>query len=303
MPYTEKYPIAGPGLDAFEFPAGEALLVVGDSHGQSGALRTLLDLMGRMVTPGKRRTLTFLGDFVDRGPDSLGCLTAAFHEAGDRTGADDVVYLPGNHELLLADALEVVAAGPKAALASNSVELWFMNGGLAFLNEAYEMAGKDVPSDMHAAVSGFAEMLPTPASADFCETVRSWPSHFRMGDALCVHAGIAPKHPQAFTLDRDQTCHKIAGSHWAWIRDPFLAWQRGWPLDDAPDRGTLVLHGHTVPAKARAGKMTHSDAIRDVLCRMETNARICLDGGAARGVGVAGAILTAEGVRLLFAPA
>lgn len=302
MIFTDKYPVSGPGLDAFSFPEDKALLVVGDSHGQSDALKDLLDLMGRMVTPGKERNLVFLGDFIDRGPDSLGCLDVAFNEAGDRTTADNVTYLPGNHELLLADTLEVAAEGLEAAKASPSPECWLMNGGLQFLNEGFTAKGLKQPDDILDGICAFADMLPTTNGMGFAEMVRSWPSHVRMGDALCVHAGIAPKHNQAFTLDKSQESHLNGGIHWAWLRRPFLTWQRGWPLDDAPDRGALVFHGHTVPIGARASKLVHGEAVREVFCRMQTNARICVDGGAARGIGVAGAVLTADGVRLLFCP-
>lgn len=302
MLYTGRYTVAGPGLDNFTFPAGQTLITVGDSHGQNGALRDLLAGFGRMPTPGKRRTLVFLGDFIDRGPDSLGCLNTAMHDAADLAQADEVVFLPGNHELMLADTLEAVAAGPEAAKAAKGAELWMLNGGMAFLIEAFEAAGEEMPKDAYAAVARFADMLPHPGHAGFAEMVRSWPSHFRMGDALCVHAGIAPKHPQDFTLGRTQDCHLVAGTHWAWIRDPFLSWQNGWTRDGAPGgNGCLVLHGHTMPSRAVPRNLEHGEDIREIFCRMTTNARICLDGGAAIGTGVAGAMMTEDGIRLAHA--
>lgn len=303
MLYTSPYPVSGPGLDAFEFPDDAALIVVGDVHGQSAALSNLLELMGMVETPGKTRNLVFLGDLIDRGPDSMSCLDTAFNKAEALVGADSIAYLPGNHELMLADTLEVVAAGREAFEDSKVPMLWLQNGGMAFLLEAFEAAGRDMPDGSMAALAEFAEMLPTPGPAGFAQTVRSWPSHVRMGDVLCVHAGIAPKHDQAFTLDKSQQSHLSGGIHWAWLRDHFLSWQRGWPIDGAPDRGALVLHGHTIPSGARASKLTDASSLREVFCRMRTNGRICLDGGAAAGVGVAGAIVTSAGVKLLFSPA
>jgi hypothetical protein len=47
-------------------------IAVGDIHGNLAALRSLLDA----VTPylNAEDTLVFLGDYIDRGPDSKGCI-------------------------------------------------------------------------------------------------------------------------------------------------------------------------------------------------------------------------------------
>jgi len=311
---TEIFHPDGPGLADFAFPQDRVLLVVGDVHGQADALRRLLDGFGGYTTPGRRRTLVFLGDLIDRGPDSLGCLQTALGEASSRARADEIVHLPGNHELLLADALEdamAVRDGKKnpAALGRRSVAAcWTMNGGMNFL---LEVLGDELRQSDQDTLLAFAERLPHPGHGSFLEMVRTWPSHYRAGDALCVHAGLAPKHPFAHTLDLAQRDHfpedfrtrEISDRHWAWIRDRFLAWQGGWREEGGREGpGCLVLHGHTVPAKATPEKLVRQEALREVLDRSMTSARICLDGGAARGVAVAGAILGADGVRLCLAP-
>lgn len=312
MLYTNRYSVAGPGLANFSFPEKTALMVVGDSHGEADALRGLLDGLGRMVTPGKRRHLVFLGDFVDRGPDSLGCLRTAFNEAADRAGADEVTYLPGNHELLMVDAMEAARDG-RSLGSRTPAECWSMNGGMHFLLEAFEDMGMEMPKDAREMMKQFNAHLDALAPGDdgFAAFVRSWPSHLKMGDVLCVHAGLAPKKPHEHTFHLTQQEHfpatmqdrDLSQRHWAWIRDQFLAWQGGWPECGSKGAdGFLVMHGHTVPAGARASKLEHGEDVRDVFCRMETNARICLDGGAARGVGVAGAMVTSDGVRVAWNP-
>lgn len=315
MLYTERYTVEGPGLSNFAFPADAALLVVGDSHGQVEALRALLEQMGRMPTMGKKRVLVFTGDFIDRGPDSMGCLRTALLEGTTLAKADELVVLPGNHELLLADTLEDMVGDRATALKSASGQTWLANGGMNFLTEAFEAAGTEMPKDMVEAILAFGEMLPHPGHDSFAAMVRSWPSHHRMGDALCVHAGLYPTKPQAFTLELDQRSHMPlhhfdSGAHkrhWAWIREPFLEWQNGWPLDGGKldktaGRGNLVFHGHTVPNRACARNLEHADDVRTVFCRMKSSARVCVDGGAARGVGVAGAMLTDAGMRMLLSP-
>lgn len=292
MPYTNRLPVSGPGLDGFTFPAENALMVVGDSHGQSAPLRETLDLMGRMVTPGKKRTLVFLGDFIDRGPDSMGCLEAAILEGQDRAQADEVVFLPGNHELMLADVFDRLYEDTLNE--GDDAMLWMMNGGMEFLMEVTNDdlgnpvdALKKLDDDLRAKNIAFRDL------------VRAWPASFTMGHTLCIHAGVNPKTiPDCLALP--QKGHRVAGNHWAWVRKDFLEWQRGFPIDH--NDGYLVIHGHTTPKGARSHKFEHGDAVNDIFNRMETNARICVDGGAASGVGVAGTVQTEDGVRILFTP-
>ena len=70
-------------------------LVIGDIHGCSTALRTLLDA----VKPGPEDVLVTLGDYVDRGPDSKGVLDILL-------GLEKTTQLKpiiGNHEILFLD--------------------------------------------------------------------------------------------------------------------------------------------------------------------------------------------------------
>ncbi|MES2594111.1 MAG: metallophosphoesterase family protein [Verrucomicrobiota bacterium] len=72
-------------------------LVIGDIHGCSTALRTLLDI----VQPGPDDVLVTLGDYVDRGPDSKGVLETLI-------GLEKTTQLKpimGNHEILFLEAL------------------------------------------------------------------------------------------------------------------------------------------------------------------------------------------------------
>lgn len=56
-----------------ELPDGP-LDIIGDVHGELAALERLLDKLDRASRPGEERTLVFVGDLVDRGPDSPGVL-------------------------------------------------------------------------------------------------------------------------------------------------------------------------------------------------------------------------------------
>ncbi len=72
-------------------------LVIGDIHGCSQALRTLLNA----VQPGPEDVLITLGDYVDRGPDSKGVIDLLL-DLEKRTQLKPII---GNHEILFLDVL------------------------------------------------------------------------------------------------------------------------------------------------------------------------------------------------------
>jgi serine/threonine protein phosphatase 1 len=73
-------------------------IAIGDVHGCSAALSALV----RAIDPTALDTLVFLGDDIDRGPDSRGVLEQVLALA-ERCS---VVPLLGNHEEMLLAALE-----------------------------------------------------------------------------------------------------------------------------------------------------------------------------------------------------
>lgn len=68
------------------------LLIVGDVHGMIRPLRTLIDELE--VQPGD--TLVFVGDLIDKGPDSAGVVR--YVERLRHESACEIVVVEGNHE-------------------------------------------------------------------------------------------------------------------------------------------------------------------------------------------------------------
>jgi serine/threonine protein phosphatase 1 len=149
-------------MDGLTLPAGKnrRLLAVGDIHGCRQALRELLD----RVAPTEHDQLVFLGDYIDRGPDSAGVV-------GDllalREHLPGTVFLRGNHEQLL---LEVLAGADPLN--------FLLNGGGETI-ASYRKAGGWPPPLVHQAF--FASLLPLFSSAEF----------------IFVHAGLRPGIPLA----------------------------------------------------------------------------------------------------------
>jgi serine/threonine protein phosphatase 1 len=76
--------------------ADEEIFAVGDIHGRSDLLGALIDAAAREPRRLKKRAIVFLGDLVDRGPDSLGAIDLAIGAAA-RIGANEDIALMGNH--------------------------------------------------------------------------------------------------------------------------------------------------------------------------------------------------------------
>lgn len=248
------------------------LFVIGDVHGQAQALAAALNTIAAIPRAGNRRRLVFLGDIVDRGPHSLDAIKLTM-SAADRADADDVVLLPGNHELMLLDALE----HPMKFMGD-----WLDNGGETLIAEA----GRAAPIRL---LEDFASLARSIISPDFLAAIQDAPNHVLSGNLLLVHAGLAPNEDaEAFLRVSGRAAH---GNHWAWIRRPFLDWRGGW----GPAGDWQVVHGHT-PAVTR-----HSapDRFFAAANRLRTHQRLCLDAGSAFGLPQVGwAEFTAESFRL-----
>lgn len=244
-------------------PADEEIFAIGDVHGRAGALGCCLtDIAARPQVKGVRRTIIFLGDILDRGPASLEAADLVVR-AKDLARADLALLLPGNHELMYADA---VAGMPS---------LWLMNGGIDVMQEV-DRDWRDLPwADAMRAVE---RSMP----AGFTDHIRAAPSHLVVGDILFVHAGLDPSVAPNVHLARRRP-HSNDDLHWAWIRRSFLEWSGGWTWDAGSSRygwgSTLVVHGHSPAITHTLSASTLSLANGDAVDRFR---RVCLDAGAAR---------------------
>jgi serine/threonine protein phosphatase 1 len=224
------------------------IFAIGDIHGRTDLLDTLLDEARREPRLREKRAIVFLGDLVDRGPDSLGAIDLAIGAAA-RIGADDGIALMGNHEAMMRLALDPETPWD---VAIDALETWIPNGGDRTLAEFVEL---DEPAgDIEELLAAARASLPPRVLAWLASLRASW----RSGDILFVHAGVnprldleaflaAPWNTPLFRLDEDR--------HWAWVRRPFL--------EHRPGRegfsGLFVVHGHT-PNDARRDA-SHEDQI------------------------------------------
>lgn len=74
------------------------LIAIGDTHGQLQKLEKLLD----QVQPTDSDQVVFLGDYIDRGPDSRGVIELLI---GVGQTFPQTIFIRGNHEQMMLDAI------------------------------------------------------------------------------------------------------------------------------------------------------------------------------------------------------
>lgn len=206
----------GPG-DA-SAPEGVQVYAIGDSHGCVDLMTALHQaiLEDAAHSTAARKVAVYLGDYVDRGPDSRALLDLLIE---DPLPGFDSVHLRGNHD----DFMLRFLRGEDMALA------WLMNGAEATfrsygVNPNTALGAEDRIDWLR---SEFLAQVPE-AHRRFLEGLGY--SHVE-GDYFFVHAGIRPGLP----LDAQDPEDLI------WIRDAFLG--------SRADHGKVVVHGHSpVPA-------------------------------------------------------
>lgn len=195
---------------------GRLVYAVGDIHGRAELLDKLLKIIRADATGQAHQTkplLVFLGDYVDRGPESAKVVERILRLRAGR--AFEVRPLKGNHELALLQFLEDPGMGP----------IWARHGGAATLLSYGVEPGPAAP-DPEAW---------TKVQAAFRKALRQRHLGFyrelelmiTVGDYAFVHAGVRPDRPLA-----KQSEHDLVS-----IRREFLRSRRR--LEK------VIVHGHT----------------------------------------------------------
>ena len=197
-------------------PDGRTIYVVGDIHGRLDLLQSL----HRSIDADKRAAATtqtveiYLGDYVDRGPQSSEVLSALV----DRSKDTYAVFLRGNHDQLLLDFLE----------GQDVLDKWKVIGAvptlLSYGLPARLLSG-DTPEEQVRDL--FSQNLPP----EHFEFLADTGSYCAVDAYLMVHAGIRPR-----VRLEDQETTDLFG-----IRTDFL--------DYEGDFGAIVVHGHTPVAE------------------------------------------------------
>lgn len=203
--------------DAPAIPAGQRVWAIGDVHGRRDLLDLLLDRIEAHERPlaAADVSLVFLGDLVDRGPDSKGVMERV---AQLRAGARPVRVLRGNHD----DVFQRAVAGDVRAL-----RYLIQIGGRSTVT-SYGIGDEDYDAlDFPELTQRLVELVP----AAHVALLEAMETSVEIGDYLFVHAGIRPNVPIA-----EQTAEDLC-----WIRGEFLDHRR--PFEK------FIVHGHSITAE------------------------------------------------------
>lgn len=204
----------GPTEAPLSVGADQRLYAIGDVHGRADLLEQLLE---KIYQDNKIRgevpqwQMVFLGDLIDRGPESRRVVEVAIQLAAEIP----CVTLMGNHE-------EVMVASLNGNL--DALRLFLRFGGYETL-QSY-----GVPDEIleRASIEEILQAALAIIPAEHQAFLKGLPSKVEFGDYLFVHAGIRP----GVALD------KQVESDLHWIRKDFL--------EDGTRHAKMVVHGHTI---------------------------------------------------------
>jgi serine/threonine protein phosphatase 1 len=184
---------------------------VGDIHGRSDLLADIIDRIESDVRrrPVERVIEVYLGDYIDRGPDSK----SVIDQLAVRMVRNGAVCLRGNHESIFEEFLIHPTILPH----------WIQLGGLQTLASYGLPLGTSDVSASKVIQRELQTRLPRTHQL-FLQCLRST---FCCGDFLFVHAGIRPGIPL-----KQQDPHDLI-----WIREDFLTAEQ--------QHDKIVVHGHT----------------------------------------------------------
>ncbi len=192
------------------------IYAIGDIHGCIDDLRAMQARIAAdlAASPHPDPLVVYLGDYIDRGPDSRAVIEALIQA---RDAALPARFLYGNHDAYI----ELFLNDPTNLNGRMLHWLHERMGGAQTLR-AYGVPDA-TEADPIPARDAFLAAIPQ-THRDF---LQSCERGFRIGGYYFVHAGVHPER----ALDAQQEIDQI------WIREPFLSWQG--------DFGAIIVHGHS----------------------------------------------------------
>ncbi|RDE05562.1 metallophosphoesterase family protein [Sphingomonas aracearum] len=195
-------------------PPGQRLYAVGDVHGRLDLLEPLLariedDDAGRAPAS---TTLVFLGDLVDRGPQSAQVIDRLI---ALKAQAPQTRFLMGNHEEVMLLSLDADR---------EALRLFARIGG----RETILSYGVDRADYDAADYDGLFELMRAHVPEAHRAFLRAMEDMVIVGDYAFVHAGVRPDVPLAEQKTGD------------------LRWIRGRFLDHGERLEKMIVHGHSI---------------------------------------------------------
>lgn len=196
---------------------GHRVYAIGDIHGRLDLLTDLIDLIAEddhARGPINRTELIFLGDYIDRGPDSAGVIDFVLRL---REWWPSITFLQGNHE----EVFLMAARGDE-----NALRFLTRIGGRETLM-SYGASEQDLDQ---LTLGELRAWLMKTVPEQHLQFLESMGDRLIIGDYAFVHAGIRPEVPMSEQESKDLR----------WIRDEFLDFDK---LHEF-----FIVHGHSITA-------------------------------------------------------
>lgn len=185
-------------------PDKEQIIAIGDIHGCAESSKALLTKLNEQY--GNEPVYVFLGDYIDRGPDSKKAVEDLIVFDEDHR----CIFLRGNHDQMLLDAYE-----------KNEWDLWLSNGGNTTLENYNSKPGKFELPELHYDF--------------FKDTILYWETD----SYFFVHGGISPDLTIQENLESD-----YERSQFLWQRDHVYSrtnqWEKTVVFGHTPVREPIV---------------------------------------------------------------
>lgn len=200
-----------------------------------GCLTELRDALTKIDLSDPSTHLVFLGDYVDRGPDSAGVLAAV--KAVADAHPDQVIALAGNHEIWFLDWLEGDDSDPTWLLADTGLVTV-----RSFLpTEIIEQAVAGLAGGSIDTVNATLKREISARHDDLIAWLRERPLYYETPTHIYVHAGVDEE----------------AGPMWKAMTTDEMLTEKFPPSLGAHTVGKIIVAGHTGvgPLHAKEGRM------------------------------------------------
>jgi serine/threonine protein phosphatase 1 len=178
--------------------------IIPDVHGY---VNTLKSLVGEIIRPMRSDELYFLGDYVDRGPDSKGVIDFIRGLEKDKY---NVTALKGNHEDFMVELYEAEMKSKNA---------WWHNFGNKKHKSWLEIGGKPTLESF-----GVSHIKDVPA--EYIDWMRALPHYVELEKFVLVHAGLNFRNEDPYEDKRS------------------MLWLRDYPIMPEKIGGRRIIHGH-----------------------------------------------------------
>lgn len=182
---------------------------IGDIHGRADLLERLLGHIAERADAPYR--IVFLGDLIDRGPDSKSVVELAIETVKTIPGSMLVI---GNHDHFPIRVLDDFAPEHKEA----AIRHWLSNMGGGATVRSYGFDQQKFT---------FADLI-TKFPTEHIAFIRKASPYVELDRHILVHAGLSPGVPLSSQTLKDLT----------WITEPFLRFRGKFEK--------TVIHGHTI---------------------------------------------------------